>query len=279
MIGLLMIRHEADMLAEALTNHSRFCDAIFVLDGTEGPEQSVSEEICRSFNSVKEYWTDAQTGYPFPLRDGARRFLLERSRARDGNGNWHAVLHGDEIWSTDPRLVLNDRPEGKDGIGVYLYHFFPHVSQSKNWSYVPYTGSIEACARYYMLPGIIEERLFLDSGACHYEAGRHSKVIPVGLEKWQSEIAVKQYNYRTPEQAHRRALSRRDSLWQSNHYQHLVDSAEAFFIETLASDVHKWASQVPLSKGDVTNIDIAPLPILNSAQRLIKPHCASANNR
>ncbi len=262
MIGLMMIKDETDMLEEALRNHSIFCDEIYVLDGTEGPMQPRSEAICRSFARVAGYWRDAETRIPRPLRDGARGFLLHEARRAHGIGRWYAVLHGDEIWSADPRVTVLDRPDDADACSVLLYHFFPHVSERTTWDYVPFVTSIEACASHYMLPGIPEHRLFFDTGRYDYEIPRHSRVIPVGMRVWHTELAVKQYNYRNPDQAHTRAVTRRADGWQANHYQHLLDGTDGFFVETLASETHKWAGIVPIGQGDVADIATRPLPYL-----------------
>lgn len=257
-----MIKDETEMLAEALRNHTVFCDAIYVLDGTEGLLREQSEAICRSFPQIKGYWRDADTGIAPPLRDGARGFLLKRARAEQGIGHWYAVLHGDEIWAEDPRQVICDRPEGAQGCSIKLYHFFPHVSQRNTWDYVPYETSIEACATHFMLPGITEHRLFFDSGTHDYDITHHSLVIPTKLEVFDTDLVVKQYNYRTPHQAHTRAVTRRDDLWQTNHYQHLINGTDNFFIETLANDTHKWAGIVPIGEGVATSTTENRLPNL-----------------
>lgn len=252
MIGLLMIRDEADVLAEVLTNHSKFCSSILVLDGTVGPEQAKSEEIARSFPAVRGYWRDDQTGIEPPLRDGARWFLLEVARKMWGFGHWYAVLHGDEIWTVDPREKLATLPRGILGGVVSLYHFFPHISQRDSWSFEPGVDSIEQLCRYYMRPAIREERLFFDAGTFDYEPTRHSKVIPSGIESADLDIALKQFNYRSSTQATTRAQSRAGAGWQRNHYQHLLDETrDGFFVESLANPEFQWAASVPLGEGTV----------------------------
>ena len=154
LISLMMIRDEQDMLAEALRNHVRFCDAIFVLDGTQGDTLRTFRDICLAFPQVVGHWQDDEAGYKLPLRDGARQFLLERARERFGLNHWYAILHGDEIWSEDPRPHCTPAQPDLHGIAVNLYHFFPHISQRDTWSF--HAGdSIEALAQWYMLPPIL----------------------------------------------------------------------------------------------------------------------------
>ena len=259
LIGLMMIRDEQDMLAEALRNHVRFCHAIFVLDGTQGDGQKTSQAICNAFPQVLGYWQDHETGYQRPLRDGARQFLLERSRERFGRNNWHAVLHGDEIWAEDPCPHLKRVCFNKDAILIRLYHFFPHVSKRNTWAFSAGV-SIEALAQWYMMPPIPESRLFWDSGLHNYEVERHSWTIPPGIVRRKMKLVVKQYNYRTPEQAHRRAVERKAENWQHNHYQHLLDGSVNFFVESLAQEGMKWCEKVRPGGGRATNIQRNPLP-------------------
>lgn len=258
-IGMLMIRDEEDMLAESLANHIRFCGSIFVLDGTQGDGQRASKEFCMSCPQIAGYWTDNETGLPIPLRDGARQFLLERARSKFGAGNWYAILHGDEIWGQDPRPFLDKGPPGCDGIAVQFYHFFPHVSQRESWNFGPGI-SIESLATWYMTPPVKERRLFWDSGEFDFPMEGHSLTIPPNLQVWQSEVVVKQYNYRTPEQARKRAAQRREDNWQRCHYEHLLNGGD-FFVETLDLPGMRWASSVPPGEGKATNVMRNPLPV------------------
>lgn len=271
LIGLLMIRDEEDVLAETLRNHVRFCDAIFVLDGSEGAAQRATERIVSSCPAVREYWRDGDLGLPLPLRDGARQFLLERARDRFGRGNWYAILHGDELWGDDPRPYVSAMPADCDAMAVRLYHFFPHPSQRATWNYGTDDASavaIEDLAVWYMLPPIGEHRVFWDAGHADFDAARHSCTVPQGLRPWQSECVVKQYNYRSPARAVTRARQRARDAWQRNHYQHLLAGADGFFRETLEMPDAHWAASVPLGTGVATNTGVRPLPVWrNDADR------------
>jgi len=264
LIGLLMIRDEDDMLAEALRNHARFCDAILVLDGSDDAAYARSRAIAAACPSVREHWRDADTGFPLPLRDGARRFLLERARARFGRGNWYAILHGDELWGEDPRPYLDAMPPDCDALAVRLFHFFPHPSQRGVWDWGrpgARDRSIEALARWYMLPPIAEHLIFWDAGHAEYDPARHSCTVPQGLATWQSDCVVKQYNYRSPEQAATRARQRARDGWQQNHYQHLLAGPDAFFRHSLEMPDAKWAESVPIGAGIATNVHAHPLKV------------------
>lgn len=267
----MMIRDEEDILAEVLHNHSVFCSDILVLDGTTDPRaQSISEKICRQSPLVRAYWRDTDTGYEIPLRDGARRFLLEQSRRLFGTNNWHAVLHGDELWGMDPRPILaqDRRPVA---LRTKLFHFFPHVTDRATWFFEPGKTSIEKLATWYMEPGIPEDRLFFDTGDKSYDEHRHSRTVPPGLDVLDSDLIIKQYNYRSPHQAHLRAVSRAANRWQHNHYQHLIAGEADFFVDTLAWKGATWAELVPPGEGEAVNISSHPLPTLRPNQKSDHP--------
>jgi hypothetical protein len=261
LIGLLMIRDEEDVLEETLRNHIRFCDEILVLDGTEGEGQQSSERAARACAQVREYHRDRDSGLPLPLRDGARQFLLERARSLYGRGNWYALLHGDEIWPEDPRRFLSFMPAVCDAMRVRLYHFFPHTSQRDSWDFRP-GRSIEQLATWYMLPSIAAEaRIFYDGGESNFDVNRHSRTVPIGVNLSQSECVVKQYNYRTPQQAARRAAQRTRDGWQTRHYSHLLGDEASFFCDSLERPDQPWENLVPIGTGIATHVGVRPLPV------------------
>ena len=98
-------------------------------------------------------------------------------------------------------------PEQPCAVLTQLYHFFPHSSERDSWSF-PASGSIEATARWYMMPPGKEHRLFFDTGEHNYDIGLHSQTIPPGLPEITLPMAIKHYSYRSPDQAHHRARER-----------------------------------------------------------------------
>jgi hypothetical protein len=252
-VGLMLIKDEQDVLEETLSNHLKFCDMIFVLDGTIGTDRDISYSICR--DKVYGYWTDEEVGRT--IRDGSRQFLLDKARDVVGSNNWYVVLHGDEIWGSDPRPLMMD--EHEIAYAVKFYHFFPHISQRSCWEFGK--KSIEKCCEWYMVPPTPEVRIFFDAGL-NYDYSKHSRTVPIGLRVEQSDLIVKSYNYRSPEQAHRRAVDRKITGWQTNHYAHLLDSADGFFVSSLAENNMKWNGWLSPGEGDTTNTKINPLPII-----------------
>lgn len=155
-------------------------------------------------------------------------------------------------------------PSDCDVMAVRFFHFFPHTSQRDTWNFGSDDSrerSIEALARWYMLPPISEQRVFWDAGRADYDPTRHSRTVPLGLETWQSECVVKQYNYRSPEQATARARQRTRDAWQPNHYRQMLEGPDEFFRESLETADGKWAESVAPGAGSATNTQARPLKV------------------
>ena len=236
LVGLLMIRNENDILEDVLRNAVVFCDRILVLDGSDPEEHARTKRICGRFPEVRSIIRDEETQGPFPLRDGARHYLLKQSRELYGSGRWIAVLHGDEFYTRDPRpfLALAD-PARTPVVRLKLCHFFLHQRDAKDWARLSRLP-VEKRVTAYMWPGTPEDRFFYDDPRFSYDASRHSLVVPYDVTSFArfepENLVVKQYNYRDPAQMVKRARERIDSRWQSNHYQHIVQDS-AIFVESL----------------------------------------------
>src|SRR6266478_3633086 len=179
MIGLMMIRNEVDILDETLTHLVEFFDRIYVLDGT-APEEEYkrSRNILAKYKEVKFVKRDQETAGPFPIRDGARQYLLEAARTDHGTGHWIGILHGDEFFTRDPRLAIRGvDPKVSPVVQVRLCHFFLHSSDQEHWQQLK-NLPVSARVKHYMWPGTPEDRVFFDSGHHNYEPSRHSLVVP-----------------------------------------------------------------------------------------------------
>jgi hypothetical protein len=186
------------------------------------------------FEEVKAVIRDSDTKGPFPIRDGARFYLLEEVRKRYGVNNWIGVLHGDEMYTRDPRPFLKMiNPYLMPVVMVRLCHFFLHTTDRGKWSDIA-GEPVEDRVTHYMWPGDWEKRFFYDTGKFQYDPACHGLVVPYAsaFRKSLDNFVIKQYNYRTPEQMHARAAQRIGSNWQKNHYEHIKEES-LFFVDSL----------------------------------------------
>lgn len=231
LIGLMMIRDEADIVEASLRAACRWFDRILVLDGTTDPEQRRrTDEVLDArpevvFVARDEDLPGSQT------RDGARQYLLEEARRRYGVENWIGVLHADECIDQDPRPVLAAHHPALDpSIRVRLVHAFLHADDEQRWpelAALPVRDRI----RHVMWPGVPESRFFFDTGDRDYEVGRHAKVIPRSFRAGPlvDGFVIVQYNERSPDQVMTRARQRAADGWQVGHYaRFLGDDPEVF---------------------------------------------------
>ena len=235
MIGIMMIRNENDILREVLENQTTFFDRIFVLDGTEPYEEFLKgKAIMDEFDEVKLVIRDSDTDGPFPVKDGARHYLLKEVRARYGFDNWIGVLHGDEFFTRDPRSFIKMvNPYLTPVVNVRLCHFFIHSSDARNWEQIQ-ALPVEKRITHYMWPGTPENRFFFDSGTVDYDPAVHFLVVPDNLrvKRKFDNLIIKGFNYRTPDQMDKRASQRIDSGWQIYHYKHITNE-QLYFIDSL----------------------------------------------
>jgi hypothetical protein len=238
LIGMMMIRNENDILQDTLCHLTTFYDRILVLDGTV-PEaaHATCRKILERFEEVRWIVRDKDTPGPFPIRDGARQYLLDKVRAWYGVDNWIGILHADEFYTKDPRPFLHRiDPCQTPVVTVRLCHFFLHTDDRCNWPAIQQLP-VEKRVTHYMWPGTPEDRFFYDNGKADYQPSRHSLVVPRAYAPAECRtmldpFVVKQYNYRSPVQMRERAHQRVRSEWQCNHYRHITER-KLYFVDSL----------------------------------------------
>ncbi len=245
--GLMMIRNENDILKEVLSEHSKFCDHIFILDGTnEEPERS--KDICLSFKNIS-YFTDKDlpADYPVPVRDGCRQFLLDKIRGKYGYEGWVAVLHGDEIFVDDPRSIIKKYHGLFDALTLDCLLYFIHKEQYP-FKLDP-SRSLQEQILWHAGPGWPEARLFRNKKASDYKSpSAHCKVIPENLLiNYKTTFKIKHYTYRDAEQQAKRAQDRStDTKWSMINYEKALQNK--FYLDENDFDRkwYRWISKAPV---------------------------------
>jgi hypothetical protein len=126
-VGLLCVKNERDVLAEALESYRGMVRDIIAQDGsTDG-----SREMLRGSDQVVMLFTDeeATCGHR-SFRDRNRQVCVSWILLRYGSATWVTLLHPDEFLHDDPNEAI--RVAEEEGASYVLwaeYRFFPHVSE------------------------------------------------------------------------------------------------------------------------------------------------------
>lgn len=200
-IGLLMVNEENDILQRTLDHNAEFVDCFYVMDG------ACSDKSLRTYRTEKcyGYWQDADVRddrrYPDQPCDGYRGFLLDEAIRDHGPDNWFLLLHGDEIWTQDPREITSRINRQRVAVVYNLPFFIPRDGEPWDYDMHPLDQL------HWMLgPGWPEVRMFRGAPGVRYRPDQHFNVTPDGIElMWYADAPILHYPYRSPEQQAKRA--------------------------------------------------------------------------
>lgn len=192
-IGLLLTRNEEDMIEEMLHANAPYVDTIFALDGSSDG----TERILKGHPKVERLLRDEEVALGGRVRDFHRQTLLEAAQERYGFGHWFTLMHGDEIFHSDPRAVIAAAErQGAQRVNWAVMQFFLHPNDA------PDPGKpVQERLRWYS-PFWVEIRQFRGGKRTAYPPGQHGKVIPdgVGWRPYSKMPLLKHYPYRSPAQ-------------------------------------------------------------------------------
>jgi hypothetical protein len=228
-LGLLMICDEDDILADTLRTNAGLVDAFYVLDGTA--DNSRSRAVCEGFDNCEAYFTDddlPKPPYPRQPRDGYRQFLYAHAVTDHGHDNWFLLLHGDEVWTFDPRTVTARWPNA-DGFGFRLPFYFPHARDGWHDDIAPLDQ-----LRWRLGPGWPEFRMFLGGDRVGYDPNQHFNTQPRGLRNvaW-TDNEIRHYPFRSPETQRARASRHVVTGFDPDNYQHITDGDAVLWDERM----------------------------------------------
>lgn len=161
--GLMLVRDEADVLAQTLTHLLTWIDWIYVLD--LGSTDS-TWEILQEF-SAKDQRIVLHSTSPIVFHDGLRCMLFDSYRHRFRDGDWVIRADADEFYHVLPPNFVRDRLRRGETC-VYLSWYFFRLANHDVAKYengrVDITADrnrpIEERRRYYKIPDYSEPRMF-----------------------------------------------------------------------------------------------------------------------
>ncbi len=246
-IGIMLIRNENDILREVLSEHVKFCDHIYVLDGTT-EDPGTSKSICTSFPKVSHFTEDELPSvYPIPIRDGCRQFLIDKAREKFGEKGWFVLLHGDEIFVDRPDDIIRKYRGLFDMLTLDNVLFFVHKEQEP-FKLDP-LKKVQDQIRWHAGPGSPELRILRNKPGTRYDIRQHHDLAPKGMGmNYKTTYKIKHYPYRDPEQQQKRAADRTEvTNWSPSGYSHIPDRKyyldESFFGRKFLY----WISKRPLT--------------------------------
>jgi len=228
-IGLLMINHENDILADVLATHCEIVDAFYVLDGTV--PNTTSRDICESFDRCGGYATDSELPrppYPSGTTCGYRKFPHEMAVEDYGPNNWFLELHGDEIWTFDPRDVVANHLSA-DGFVFPLPFYFPREGQEWDDTRSPLDQ-----LTWSLGPGWPEFRMFRGNPDVHFREEQHFNTQPQGIQRVvRVDLPIEHYPYRSPRVQRERAAIHERTGFDPDNYRHILDDGQVFWTDEM----------------------------------------------
>ena len=135
-------------------------------------------------------------------------------------------MHGDEIWTVDPRSLIGD---GADGYIVRLPFYFPRHGDPWDDTKNPLDQ-----LRWKLSPGWPEFRLFRGNPGVQFGVEQHFDTMPSGITNvsW-SGAEVKHYPYRSPATQRARAQLHERTGFDIDNYRHIIDGDNVFWTDEM----------------------------------------------
>jgi len=216
-IGLLMVRNEVDVLAEALEAHSRFFDTIVAQDGsTDGGRELIAAcpnviKLFRDEDVLREgeRWTDGH-------RNHAMQWILSEFGCADV---WVTLLHADEFWWDDPLEMAEQADAG--GATFVMWGEFRFFLHHEDRFTLDLTKPVTERVTWWGGP-FFEDRQFKLENHQLYFPGTDHCTIPRGpgqARRWKARIPrYRHYPYRSKAQCLAVWIDKVQSrYWQPDH--------------------------------------------------------------
>jgi hypothetical protein len=230
--GFLIVRDEADLVAQGIEHLLTWCDLLHVLDNAsqDGTWQIVQELALREPRLRPIASIDA------PFHIGVRTLILDAVRDQLETGDWISRLDIDEWYHEDPRSFLLERVAPHEHrVCIHHHNFVWTRTRAAFLATLPDGGAalardvVAAHDTYYTeLPCIIEPRLFRyrrgmrwdmlqPVPSCSGPSARHR--LPVRHYRWRS---IPQAQARCALRARVASITQHGTHWNVNDWHQFV---------------------------------------------------------
>lgn len=245
-LGLCLVKNEADIIRTSLRESRKWCDRIFVFDnGSSDATWDLVLKAAEEDSGVVAFRQD-----PRPFDDALRAEIFNAFRGEAREGDWWCRLDADEFYIDDPRSFLAEVPRRHHVVWcVWLQYFLTQGDAPPDDADAPPEITPERFPRYYQAVGG-EPRFFRDRNRLSWKNGAWPTHL--GLVE-PRRIRVKHVQYRSPAQIQRRLDTRRAAA--SAGWQHFGHSTQESWRDKIADP-----AKLTLDRGDgVYVIDHAAL--------------------
>lgn len=238
-LGLCLVKNEADIIRTSLLESARWCDRILILDnGSDDATWEIVQEVALQEPRITPFKKD-----PRPFDDALRADIFNAYRAEAEEGDWWCRLDADEFYVDNPREFLAAvSPANHVVWGLWLQYFLTTADLERFDAAdgaMPPEMTLERLPRYYQVKGG-EARFFRHRPRLRWERGAWPEHL--GLIE-PRRIRVKHFQYRSPAQIQRRLDTRRAAA--AAGWQHFAHSTQESWRDKIAD-----SNRLTLDSGD-----------------------------
>jgi hypothetical protein len=205
--GMCIVKDEADIVTQCLTEAAQWCDHIYVFDnGSTDRTWDLVQKLAEHLPEVVAWKSD---GVPFS--DGLRAQIFNEFRDRSRPGDWWARVDADEFYVDDPRVFLKKVPEHYRVVWTasFSYYFTDkdaelHAVEPERYADVV---PVEQKLRYYVNHWS-EPRFFRFRDDIRWADGGGFPSFVTTSPGYPVRVWVKHFPYRSPQQITKRLHAR-----------------------------------------------------------------------
>jgi glycosyltransferase involved in cell wall biosynthesis len=242
--SICIAKNEADIIEQTLKAALYWSDFIYVFDN--GSTDSTWEKVLELSTENKQIIPYKQENCKF--HQGLRSEVFEYYRSKCKVGDWWCRLDADEIYVDDPRVFLAKIPQKYKAVwnASFQYYFTDKDLERYNQDPSLYANDIpvEQKCRYY-LNNWSEMRFLRHDEKLVWDKNRawpyYGAVYPV-------RIWLRHYQYRSPQQIHRRVIERLQA--RAIGYSGFRHEAQANWSDTVRNLSPTYSSNLDIQPND-----------------------------
>ena len=225
LLGIMVVKNEADIIEHTLRSASDWCDTIFVLDnGSDDGTWEIIEQVAQASPSEIIARRSSE-----PFTDGIRSRLFRENYDRARTGDWWCRLDADEIYPQSPRLFLESIKNYDVVWAIHLQHYFTDIDLTRynsDPSLYDAARRPEDRLRYY-IANASETRFFRHRvGLRWHPTDAWPKHLGLVFPK---RILVHHFQYRSPSQMQLRFQTRSSEIfphWRCSDWRSLIRNSD-----------------------------------------------------